>query len=699
MLKQEFARLFRKQHFAVLGLLYLIIRIALTGTGLLTAENGNLQKQYRRLLEPFAGQITQQTEQMIESRETEILQARSKQNKLRRELENGTCTPAEYAEGITAVQAALQDADAFEILYQQYQFADQSPKNRWLLDRTGWESLLGSQQTDFPLVLVILMLALLLFCTDAESRTEESISACWHGRSGLLRVRVLTGAAVSAGVALLSGAVSFFVCVLRYGLPLSQAPIQSLQTFSSSPYALTLRQLFFGVLAVQTVGAVCLFLLFGAAALLTKRVLPAAVSGILLFAVPFLLFSGDMIFRVPFVHGLLAGNGYFRGDSEFAMDGQGVVVSLAFQAPKLWNASVSITGCILIAAALIWLALHIRAGMLRSRRAILFLPCAAVFCTAAAYLFYALLYSEPEQFSASYTAGHGFNTGQFSLIDTYDKTYIPADGEPLDLPIELTPDPDIRYGSAFADDGDVYLLQRSSKTGLMRILRYDLPELSETEIYRKTEHTPYLKERSYYLDALRDNGIRNLSADEMFREQTDHFWLDGSWLYLESATEIGRYHLRTHRYDTIMTEPHYAGALVYAQGRIYYIDPTFSLCAFEIQTGRLQKAEQIFCTGIAWDGEALVCRSIAGTLIRVDAALQEQTTLSEIQLPDSSRFSVYDGTVYFVGTDGKAYCARDGSTSCVYDKRPLMQIFAAGNRLMLYFADQQEPMSELIARR
>ena len=696
MIRNEFAKLFRRQHFAVLILLYLVMHSVTIGTGIFTEQSGTLRAQYIKLLEPYAGQITVQTEQKIEARKAEILRARTEQNMLKSRLEAGSITQAEYAEKMQAYQAALHDADAFDILYRQYEFADESPKNRWLLDRTGWDALLSTEQTDFPLIFLILLLTVLLFCGDAESHAEESISVCQHGRTGLLRARLLTGTAVLSAVSVLSFLCAYAICALRYGLPIPSAPIQSLQAFSSSPYALTLAKLFGCVVIVRTLGAVCLFWLFSAAAMLTKRVLPAVIVGVLLYAVPFLLYSGDLQYRVPFAHGLLAGTGFFRGDSEFVFDKDFVVIATEFHAVSLRTAVLAAAGCLLIACLSAWTALRIRAGVLVNSKSFAALPCIVLCCALFAGMSCRVLYREPEHFETEYTAGHGFSSANFSLTDTYGITCIPAKGDPFSLPIDLSPDPEMQYKSCFSDSKDIYILKHHRRTGMTVISRLDYPALHETEIFRTQETVPDAAEQSLYLDLVRDNGFRNVSANEMYREMISHFWLDGDWLYLESGTEIRRYHLRTHRSETIMTEPHQPGALCYANGRIYYPDTAFSLCFCDVSTGKLKRADSIFCTGVAWDGEALICRSLDGHLFRADADLQRAEQISDVTLPDSSLFSVSGNAVYFVGTDGKAYCVQDGETDCIYEERPLMQIFPAGDRLMLYFADQRTPFSALL---
>lgn len=156
------------------------------------------------------------------------------------------------------------------------------------------ELLPGGRITDFVLVLLCLLTALELVCTERTGATLALIKPTYKGALPLICAKILAGLLVAVlGTGLLYGANLLMGLVRCGGFPMD-APIQSIFGFERSPWKITVGSYIAGFIAMKCLWAAAVTAMMYAACCIGGSVLECC-GVFLLFAAPSLVFPGAVV--------------------------------------------------------------------------------------------------------------------------------------------------------------------------------------------------------------------------------------------------------------------------------------------------------------------------------------------------------------------------------------------------------------------
>ncbi len=203
-------------------------------------------------------------------------------------------------------------------LYEQYLYARQQPECRYIVYPNGWAALLQNDRQDLFFVLVLLVLLIPLFCSEYLCRVDCFAITTVNGSRnfGVHKSAVSVILAMLLGLFFTIGHIIF--CIIKYGLPHAEYPLQSLAYFSSCPYSISLGQAFWILAFLRMFGAAFLAALICFAAVLTRRNASSCLVVLCMVGIPYISFSDSLQYRLPMPLGFLRAVGYLLGNEVMA---------------------------------------------------------------------------------------------------------------------------------------------------------------------------------------------------------------------------------------------------------------------------------------------------------------------------------------------------------------------------------------------
>src|SRR5450759_2150261 len=149
---------------------------------------------------------------------------------------------AEYITQSRALEKLVNVKDLFLTFYSQYTYAQEKPEERYLLYDDGWNGLLAQERFDWGFVLLTIVLSASVFGREYESDMRSILIATKKGDTRLIAAKFVSIFATVVICSLIASLVEYLFFSLKFGLPHSDYPLQSLYYFKDSAFHLTLQQ-------------------------------------------------------------------------------------------------------------------------------------------------------------------------------------------------------------------------------------------------------------------------------------------------------------------------------------------------------------------------------------------------------------------------------------------------------------------------
>lgn len=154
------------------GLCYILAALLVSTVWLAAADRPQnsameeYREEYEWYLERLDGAYTEEKAAWLEQEAQAITEARSIRSGSQESYYSGQITAKQYERQIAETGTVLAHEHGFEAAYQQYLYICENTGNRYFLKTNGWAGLFSAQTLDFPLFLVILILAATVFCPE-----------------------------------------------------------------------------------------------------------------------------------------------------------------------------------------------------------------------------------------------------------------------------------------------------------------------------------------------------------------------------------------------------------------------------------------------------------------------------------------------------------------------------------------------------
>ena len=314
------------------GLCYILAALLVSTVWLAAADRPQnsameeYREEYEWYLERLDGAYTEEKAAWLEQEAQAITEARSTRSQSQESYYSGQITAEQYERQTAEAGTVLAHEHGFEAVYQQYLYICENTGNRYFLKTNGWAGLFSAQTLDFPLFLVILILAAAAFCLEYSCQMDALLRTAPQSRKSARSKVVMTLCAVFAlcgGLAL----IRFIFFGIKYGLPHGEYPVQSIAGFGDSTKNVSLLAAYLILAILRCFGAVYLAALLLFLSVLVKKYALTVVIGVASTLIPYIGLSKQICYRLPLPLPFLLATGFLEGASsmEDPLTGESVV--------------------------------------------------------------------------------------------------------------------------------------------------------------------------------------------------------------------------------------------------------------------------------------------------------------------------------------------------------------------------------------
>ena len=312
-MRYEFYKLFvkRKAWLLILGFLVLrLITVFLQPNYAVDYRMELYRDAYLNHMEVLAGELNDEKSAYIQETNDEINALLGNDTAVA-EYQRGEITEAEFNERYRLRNAGNQMQDEFAVVNERYQSVLQNPERVYFLYSNGWVGLIGNENLDFVLLILIMLLIVPILCNEYTSDMYPILRTTPNGGGRLFAAKFLVGIVTAVLCAVLFFAEEFAYFAVQLGLPDGSFPLQSLPPFADSPYQISIFAAALLTLANRCFGLMLLTALLICLSALLKRALSAIFLGTVSVLLPFFLFSESALkYRFPTPLGFLLSSGF-----------------------------------------------------------------------------------------------------------------------------------------------------------------------------------------------------------------------------------------------------------------------------------------------------------------------------------------------------------------------------------------------------
>lgn len=545
------------------------------------------RNEYGWYLERLDGAYTEAKAAWLEQEAQAITEARSTRAQLQENYYIGQITAEQYERQIGEVNAALAHENGFEAAYQQYLYVCEDTGRRYFLNTNGWAGLFAVQTLDFPMFLVILILATTVFCSEYSCQMDALLRTAPRSRKSAGCKVLITLCAVFALCGGLS-LIRFVFFAVKYGLPHREYPVQSIAYFGGSTKHISLLAAYVIVTILRCFGSVYLAALLLFTSVLVKKYALTMAIGAVSTLIPYIGLSRQICYRLPLPLPFLLATGFLEGTSsvEDSLTGEAIVT---FSERSVQELLVLLGLSAVCCALMVWWVLRKNTNCWQSGRK----PVRR--CEAAVLSLLLLISLSGCSFGTS-TNGI-FNSSTPSMSETYNvifdhqtRTYAlenRATGTLTDLtlsPLFGAFSDGESVQAVYMDDPFIYYMTSRTEQYVDRVGSYNSTFTQVSIVQLNTETF----DEKVVFEKITDRGRSLLGIDYtvgdtwMFLQYCYGFFLNADSLFFitnDEITEVGRTIQRTKLLD-IPTN----GNIAFDGRTIYYINEDSLLTAYDTKT-------------------------------------------------------------------------------------------------------------------
>ncbi|WP_067843761.1 DUF5050 domain-containing protein [Amphibacillus sediminis] len=336
-------------------------------------KNPELEKNnssYQYYLDLVNGSHTDETEQLFRNEANRISEAQVELTKIYDDYYDGHISEKELQDSIPALEKIIENERGFQVIFDQYKYVRENPDNRYYLATNGWDGLLSTEQLDFGLLLLLLLLVTPVFCAEFSSDMRSLHLTLRKGTREHAISKMLLVFFVVIIISILSIMLRYGFYDIKYGLDHGNYPLQSLSYFGASLKEISLSSTFLWSTILKIFGNLIFAMLIMLFSVLTKKYALTLFSSTIIILLPYYLFTLDSSkYFLPGPLGFMLSTGYFRG-SEYERNPFTDQIDLIYEGVPVMTLVILliISLCIGIGAWIVILYYHTNAWYARKRR-------------------------------------------------------------------------------------------------------------------------------------------------------------------------------------------------------------------------------------------------------------------------------------------------------------------------------------------
>lgn len=287
---------------------------------LLTTSERN---EYEQIMTALEGPLTVEKENFFAEEERRRASYQEAMDAVWEQYDNGELDEDELGVQLANVSNPATISDGtWSYLQSQYEYVRADPERHYFINQNGWLRVIGSQNLDYILLLMVLIISGTAITYEYECGMTRLLWTTKKGKNPFITSKIVIVFTICLGVFLVSEGITVANEIGHYGF-LPNAPIQSLQMFKNSSLHMSLLSLYLASRGYKLLGVLVTSAITMCLSVIGRKSLTALFGGLAFVVVPYFLWGGkDMLFRCPNPAGLFIGNGYFFCD---VMDDSGEV--------------------------------------------------------------------------------------------------------------------------------------------------------------------------------------------------------------------------------------------------------------------------------------------------------------------------------------------------------------------------------------
>lgn len=322
----EFKKILFKRKMLLVIILGILLKLILCltetpPTSLL--QTASERREYERIMTVLEGPLTAEKEEFFAEEEERRTSYQKAMDAIWKQYDNGELDE----EGLSAHLAnvpnpATVSDETWSYIQSQYDYVRTDPEKHYFINQTGWLGVIGSQNLDYVLLLMVLIISGTAITYEYECGMIRLLWTTKKGKNSFITSKIVTVFILCISVFLVSEGITAINEIRCYGF-LPDAPIQSLQMFKNSYLRINLPSLYLASRGYKLLGVLVTSAITMCLSVIGRKSLTALFGGLTFVVVPYFLWGNkDILFRCPNPAGLLIGNGYFFSD---VMDDSGKV--------------------------------------------------------------------------------------------------------------------------------------------------------------------------------------------------------------------------------------------------------------------------------------------------------------------------------------------------------------------------------------
>lgn len=293
--------------FIKLGVLFSLDNISVE----LKGESKTIYKDY---LERLKGELTEDKKNFIKGEKEKIEKITLEKKQLANDYCNGKIEDEIYSLRMNEINNILKQADAFQVVNDQYEYIKENPKDRYFLYTTGWYNLLGNENLDMTLVFGLLIIITPIFTYEYEKDMMSLILTSKHGKRIVPIHKIIVATFISIIITSIFLMMDYLYFKFKYSLPYGNFPLKSLVYFKTSYYDISLIQAFKYISLIKVTGYLVFTYLIMFTAIVIRKTVLTLFTSLSFIVIPYIIYLNDSIkYKLPLPLGFMIGSGYFRG--------------------------------------------------------------------------------------------------------------------------------------------------------------------------------------------------------------------------------------------------------------------------------------------------------------------------------------------------------------------------------------------------
>lgn len=275
---------------------------------------------YHYYLDLVHGPHTEETEQLFKNEAAKISEAQVALTKIYDDYYDGHISEKELQDSIPSLEKIIENEQGFKVIFDQYMYVRENPDNRYYLATNGWDGLLSTEQLDFGLLLLLLLLVTPVFCAEFSSDMHSLHLTLRKGTREHAITKMLLVLLVVIVISILSVMMRYGFYEMRYGLDHGDYPLQSLSYFGTSLKKLSLSSTFLWSTSLKLFGNLIFVMFIMLFSVWTRKYALTLFSSTIIILLPYFLFNLESSkYFMPGPLGFMLSTGFFRG-SEYEQD-------------------------------------------------------------------------------------------------------------------------------------------------------------------------------------------------------------------------------------------------------------------------------------------------------------------------------------------------------------------------------------------